>query len=144
VSTEPLFNPATSHCFGGATTSTTYGQYKNARSGACLEDPGFSAQPGTRAELAPCNSTAAENIAFDGAFFVVHGLCLQTGSGKTGAAITFATCNGNDRQQWEINSNGTIAWIQYPRCIAYSSGRVELSRCTSAAADRWDFAAAGT
>jgi hypothetical protein len=139
VSTEPLFNSATDHCFGGATTSTTEGQYKNAKSGTCLADPGDSAKPGTPAQLAPCSTSANDTIAFDGAFFVVNHLCLQTESGKAGAAITFTTCNGNDRQQWEINSNGTIAWIQYSRCIADVSGNVELARCTSAAADRWNF-----
>jgi Ricin-type beta-trefoil lectin domain len=142
VSTEPLFNSGTNHCFGGATTSTTDGQYKNAQSGTCLEDPGDSAKPGTPAELAPCNAGAADTIAFDGAFFVVNHLCLQTASGKPGAAITFTTCNGNDRQQWEINSNGTIAWIQYARCITAVSGRVELASCNSGAADRWDFSSA--
>jgi hypothetical protein len=139
VSTEPLFNSKTNHCFGGATTSTSYGRYKNAKSGRCLTDPGDSAAAGTAAGLAPCNAGKAEKIAFDGAFFVVHNLCLQTQSGKFGAAITFTTCNGNDRQQWEINPNGTIAWIQYARCIADVSGKVELAKCTSAAADRWDF-----
>jgi len=143
VSTEPLFNSRTDHCFGGAATSTTYGQYKNVESGTCLQDPGYSATSGTRAGLAPCNASAAERMAFDGAFFVVHNLCLQTQSGKPGAAITFTACNGNDRQQWEINSNGTIAWIQYARCIADVSGKVELSSCTAAAADRWDFGAEG-
>ncbi len=143
VSTEPLFNSRTNHCFGGATTSTTNGQYKDLKSGTCLADPGYSGKSGTRAELAPCSSTAGENIAFDGAFFVVHNLCLQTQSGKFGAAITFTTCNGNDRQQWEINSNGTIAWIQYARCIADVSGKVELAKCTNGAADRWNFTSAG-
>jgi hypothetical protein len=139
VSTEPLFNSHTNHCFGGATTSATYGRYKNAKSGKCLEDPSDSAKSGTRAKVGPCNTGAAEKIAFDGAFFVVHKLCLQTEGSKPGAAIKFTTCNGNDRQQWEINPNGTIAWIQISRCIADVAGKVELSRCTSAAADRWTF-----
>jgi len=139
VSTEPLFNSHTNHCFGGATTAATYGRYKNAKSGKCLEDPSYSAKPGTRAEVARCSTSAAEKLAFDGAFFVVHKLCLQTQGSKPGAAITFTTCNGNDRQQWEINPNGTIAWIQISRCIADVSGKVELSRCTGAASDRWTF-----
>jgi hypothetical protein len=144
VSAEPLFDSATNHCFGGATTSTTNGRYKDVKSGTCLADPGYSGTSGTPAELAPCSASAAERVAFDGAFFVVNNLCLQTASGKSGAAITFTTCNGNDRQQWEINTNGTIAWIQYAMCIADVSGKIELSRCTSAAADRWDFSSAAT
>ena len=144
VSTEPLFNSRTNHCFGGVTTSASHGRYKNQKSGKCLEDPGFSAKSGVRAELGRCDTRAAEKIAFDGAFFVVHKLCLQTQSGKAGAAIRFTTCNGNDRQQWEINPNGTIAWIQFSMCIADVSGRVELARCTNTAADRWSFTSEGT
>ncbi len=144
VSTEQLFNSRTNHCFGGSTTSTSYGRYKNVKSGKCLEDPGDSGKSGARAELASCSTKAAENIAFDGAFFVVHKLCLQTQSGKTGSAITFATCNGNDREQWEINANGTIAWIQYAKCIADVSGKVELASCKSSAANRWDFTSEGS
>jgi Ricin-type beta-trefoil lectin domain len=139
VSTEPLFNSRTNHCFGGATTQTSHGRYKNAKSGKCLEDPSNSARSGTPAKLARCTTGAAENLAFDGAFFVRGKLCLQTQSGKFGSAIKFATCNGNDRQQWEINPNGTIAWIQYARCIADVSGKVELAKCTSGRADRWKF-----
>jgi hypothetical protein len=143
VSTEPLFNTHTNHCFGGAATSTSYGRYQNVKSGTCLTDPGDSAKAGTPAQLAPCDTSAAEDIAFDGAFFVVHNLCVQTASGKNGAAITFAKCNGNDREQWEINPNGTIAWIQYTMCIDDIAGKVELGSCKSAAADRWDFTTEG-
>jgi len=137
VSTEPLFNSRTNHCFGGATTATSYGRYRNAMSRTCLKDN--STRSGTPAKLAPCTTSAAEKLAFDGAFFVRGKLCLQTQTGKVGSAITFATCNGNDREQWEINPNGTIAWIQYARCIADVSGKVELARCTSRASDRWKF-----
>jgi hypothetical protein len=139
VSTERLFNSHNNHCFGGSTTATTYGRYKNAKSGKCLEDPSDSAKAGTPAKLARCTTSAAENIAFDGAFFVRGKLCLQTQSGKVGSAITFATCNGNDRQQWEVNPNGTIAWIQYARCIADVSGKVRLSSCASRPSNRWKF-----
>jgi Ricin-type beta-trefoil lectin domain len=144
VSTEPLFDSRTNHCFGGATTSTSYGRYKNALSGTCLEDPGDSATSGTLAGLAPCNTGAAERIAFDGAFFVVNNLCLQTASGKAGAVISFTTCNGNDRQQWSINPDGTISWIQFAMCVDDVSGKVELGSCSSAAADRWAFTSEGT
>jgi Ricin-type beta-trefoil lectin domain len=139
VSTEPLFNSHTNHCFGGATTSATDGRYKNAKSGKCLADPSYSAKSGTRAELAPCNTGKAEKLSFDGAFFVVHKLCLETEGSKSGSAIKFTTCNGNDRQQWEINPNGTIAWIQFALCIADVGGKVELSSCKASAANRWTF-----
>jgi hypothetical protein len=139
VSTEPLFNTKTNHCFGGATTTTTHGRYQNAKSRRCLSDPSDSTRPGTPAKLARCATSAAENLAFDGAFFVHGKLCLETLNGHFGSAITFANCNGNDREQWEINPNGTIAWIQFTRCIADVSGKLELSKCTRQAADRWKF-----
>jgi hypothetical protein len=139
VSTEPLFNSRTNHCFGGAATSATHGRYRNVKSGNCLADPGNSTKSGTRAQAAPCTASAAEKLTFDGAFFVVHKLCLETEGSKPGSAIEFVRCNGNDRQQWEINQNGTIAWIQFSRCIADVSGKIELARCTSAASDHWKF-----
>ena len=122
-----------------ASTSASYGRYKNGKSGKCLEDPSYSAKSGNLAKVARCSTRAAEKLAFDGAFFVVHKLCLQTDGSKVGAAIRFATCNGNDRQQWEINPDGTISWIQISRCIADVSGKVELARCTGAASDHWRF-----
>ena len=139
VSTEPLFNSHTNHCFGGAATAATHGRYKNPNSGKCLLGPSVGAKSGTAAKLAPCNGRTAERIAFDGAFFVVNKLCLQTSGSKPGSAIKFTTCNGNDRQQFEINPNGTISWIQISRCIADVSGKVKLARCTGAASERWKF-----
>ena len=139
VSTEPLFNSSTNHCYGGATTTTSYGRYQNRASGDCLEDRSGGTKTGTPAGAAACNRGAAEDIAFDGAFLVAGKLCLQTDGSKPGAEIVFATCNGNPREQWEINPNGTIAWIQYARCIADVSGKVKLAKCTRGPADRWKF-----
>ena len=126
------------------TTSATIGRYKNHKSGTCLEDPGYSARSGTRAKLAACSTSAAERVTFEGAFFVVHKLCLQLANGKPGAAITWATCNGNDRQQWSVNPDGTITWIQFTMCLADMSGKVELANCTRSAANRWTFIPART
>lgn len=139
VSTEPLFDSGDNHCFGGATASASYGRYKNVQSGMCLVDPSDGATSGTTAALAPCNSGAAQDLAFDGAFFVHGKLCLQARGSKPGAAIEFTTCNGNDRQQWAINPNGTIGWIQYSWCIAVVSGGLQLSSCTGKPSDRWVF-----
>lgn len=141
VSTEQVFNSRTNHCFGGVTTSATYGRYKNRKSGKCLAEPGSRPKAGRRAVLAACNTGANEKISFEGAFLVDRKLCVQTASGKTGAAITFARCNGNARQQWSINPDGTITWIQYTMCIADVAGKVELAHCTNPAADRWVFTA---
>lgn len=137
VSTEPLFDPRTGHCYGGATTETSYGRYRNAATGACLVDP--SSKSGVAAVTGPCNSSGGEDIAFDGLFLVVGRRCLETSSGRFGSRMEFATCNGNPRQQWEVNPNGTITWVQYTRCVAASSAGVRLKRCTGAADERWAF-----
>jgi Ricin-type beta-trefoil lectin domain len=111
------------------------------KSGKCLAEPGSRPKVSSPAELAACNTSANEKISFEGAFLVDRKLCVQTASGKAGAAITFATCNGNARQQWSINPNGTITWIQFTMCIADISGKVKLAKCTNPAADRWVFTA---
>jgi hypothetical protein len=139
VSTQPLFNAKTNQCYGGATTSTTYGRYENKKTGDCLEDPSDSTKSGTPAEAAPCTSGKPEDLAFDGAFFIVKKLCLQTEGSKVGSYLDFATCNGNAREQWEINPNGTITWIQYARCIEQSGDKIKMAKCTTSAAEQWTF-----
>jgi hypothetical protein len=139
VSTQQLFNSKTNQCYGGATTSTSHGRYENKATSDCLEDPSASTTSGTPAEAAPCAPGSAEDIAFEGAFFFVGKLCLRLDGSKIGSYLEFATCNGNDLQQWEINPNGTIAWIQYTRCIAQSGDRIELAKCTAVATDLWTF-----
>jgi hypothetical protein len=139
VSKEPIFNAKTGKCFGGATTSTSYGRYENGQSSECLEDPGDSTTSGVSATVAPCSTGPAEDIAFDGAFFMVNGLCLQTDGGKPGAQIVFATCNGNDREQWEIDPNGTIEWVEYTICIRQDGTNVELAKCSTASSEQWTY-----
>jgi len=137
VSTEPLFNAKTGACFGGATTSVSYGRYANGQTSKCLEDPGDSATSGVPATAAACSSAPAENLAFDGAFFMINGLCLQTDGGKAGAQIVFATCNGNAREQWEIDPNGTIEWVQYTICVKETGSSIELAKCTTQKSEQW-------
>jgi hypothetical protein len=138
VSTEPIFNAKTGACYGGAQTSTSYGRYRNAGTGQCLVDPGDRTTPGTTAGQAPCGLRPAEDLTFDGAFFTVNNLCLQSIGFKTGARITFAACNGGPEQQWSINPNGTITGIQYGGCLADSAGTVELdAKCALHSAEQW-------
>lgn len=139
VSSEPLFDASTGQCYGGATTSATHGRYRNEKSGQCLSDP--SATSGTPAAAAPCSAGASEDLAFDGAFLVAGTLCVQTDGSSDGSPISFATCDGNDRQQWEIGQHGTIAWIQYRRCIVDDAGTIQLGRCAARDADLWRFTA---
>ena len=139
VSTDPLFNARTGKCYGGATTSVSHGRYSNDETKKCLVDPGDSAMSGVPAKAATCGPLAAERIGFDGAFFMIRGLCLETEEGKPGAQILFATCNGNPREQWEINPNGTITWIQYSMCLTEAGAGIRLAKCTGGKSERWTF-----
>lgn len=152
VRRQPLFNVHTNKCFGGATASATYGEYKNEQSGLCLADPTAGATPGTPAGLSPCAATTAQDIEFDGAFFVDHGLCLEIDSvttthpAKTVSALQWATCTGTTGEQWETSgASGPIEWIQYVRCVDQVKRSLELSGCdASSPKDLWTFVTQGT
>jgi hypothetical protein len=146
VSTQPIFNAATNRCFGGAQTLTSYGRYRNPATGLCLADQGDSDKAGTPVVLAPCNTSASEDLAFDGAFFTVNGnkLCFQALGSRDGSRLEFARCTGGPYQQWEINTNGTIAWIQYLRCITDVKGTVEFGGCNADPNNQWSFSSEGS
>jgi hypothetical protein len=137
VSKEPLFNAKTNHCFGGAQSSASYGRYEDKASGKCLDQA--AAKAGTLVTAATCSSKPNERLAYDGAFFVVHHLCMQLKGTGFGSRLDWATCNGNDRQQFETGNNGSIAWIQYLRCVGDVGGRVELAKCNGHASVIWRF-----
>ncbi|HLH45980.1 MAG TPA: RICIN domain-containing protein [Acidimicrobiales bacterium] len=137
VSMEPLFDTRTGHCFGGATTSSTTGRYRDKATGTCLADTtGGTAGPVT---VAPCGPGASDRIVYDGAFLVHGQQCLETSGGRDGSKVVWADCNGNDREQWEVNPDGTITWVQYTRCLAPSGHGVVMTACTGRAAERWLF-----
>lgn len=140
VSHEPVLNARTGHCFGGARTSATHGIYQNTRSGQCITEKDSAA--GYSAIVAPCASTSSEISTFEGAFFLVRGRCLHLKGSKPGARLDFARCGGGPREQWSVNENGTITWIQYTFCVAEVSGRVQLAKCTGSKAEKWVFKAA--
>lgn len=139
VSTEPLFNDKTNRCFGGMTVSTSHGQYANGSSGKCITDPGTAS--GTLADVAKCTGAADQNLAFNGAFFMINKLCLNavSGAGKVGSKLDYARCSGGPNEQWSINGNGTISTIQVGLCIAQSGTGLELAKCTKAASQKWIF-----
>lgn len=58
---------------------------------------------------------------------------------KHSGRIDWATCTGGPRQQWEVNPNGTLTWVQYTRCIADESGRIMMTACTGKANEQWVF-----
>jgi hypothetical protein len=139
VSTEPLFDARTGHCFGGATTTATHGHYENAAGGNCLAI-GRGVAATLAATLQPCSDASREDLAFEGAFFVVQHRCLQTEGARAGARIVFAPCKGGPGQQWETGPSGTIEWVQYARCIVDSGGRLVLGSCATGAAATWRYA----
>ncbi len=141
VSTEALFSVRTGHCFGGATTETSHGRYRNKESGRCLADKGGSGTSGSPLVLATCSTAASEDLAYDGAFFVVNKLCLHTEGSSTGSRLDFTICSGNPRQQWSINGNGTISWIQYLKCLNDVNGAVVLGKCSPSPVNEWSYKA---
>ncbi|HEV2371481.1 MAG TPA: ricin-type beta-trefoil lectin domain protein [Streptosporangiaceae bacterium] len=141
VSAQPLFNAKTGACYGGATGSGTQGQYKNAATKQCIEEPSNGASVGAAARMVTCNGGSSQEIFFEAAFFTINNLCLDTQdeSVASGAKLVFSPCLGGPSQQWEINTNGTIAGIQSQRCIAQSGPYLRLAPCTAAATQRWAF-----
>jgi hypothetical protein len=141
VSSEPLFDAHTSHCFGGLQTETTVGRYVNKKTGQCLSEQRNSAISGSPLVLARCDARTAEDLSFDGAFFTVNKLCLHAEGSGYGSRLDFTSCTGGPYEQWEINANGTIAWIQYLRCITDVAGTVVFGRCAATPDNEWTFKA---
>jgi hypothetical protein len=139
VSAEPLFNVKTNQCFGGATTATIYGRYRNDATHDCLGAPSSSRTLDAAATTENCRATKDDDVAFDGAFLIVNGRCLQIAGKGLGSLLDFTTCNGGPREQWEINPSGTITWIQNSACIVQAATRVKLAKCSASAAERWMF-----
>jgi len=144
VSNEPLFDVKTNTCFGNAQASTIYGQYKNGASHHCLTAPSSAHTIEAAATTGSCRASKDDDIAFDGAFLIVGGRCLQIHGKGIGSLLDFAVCNGGSREQWEINPNGTITWTQYSACLEASLTRVKLAKCSDAAAEQWTFVSAGS
>jgi Ricin-type beta-trefoil lectin domain len=139
VSTQSLYNDKTNECFGGMTVSTSHGQYANGRSGECITDPGTAA--GTLADVAKCTGAADQDLAFNGAFFMINKLCLNavSGAGRVGSKLDYAACSGGPNEQWSINGSGTVSTIQFGLCISQSGSSLELAKCTTAAPEKWTF-----
>ena len=137
VSSQPLFDPSTGGCFGGAIASTDTGIYKNVATSTCLN------VSGTTVGLAACNTkTASELLLFNGAFFMLNDKCLSS----SGTKFVMDSCSGGPAEQWEINDNGTISDTVSNKCIVTtgsgSSAALKLSspNCTAAtSADKWVF-----
>jgi len=143
VSSEPLFNPHTNKCYGGATSPTTNGQYKNKGTGDCVDDPGNATTSPTAADAAACTGGPEQDVAFNGAFLSLNNLCLgaQGNATAAGTPIVWSTCTGDPGQQWELNASGTIAGIQSNECVSQSGTALVLAACTDTSGDEWAFKA---
>ncbi len=134
VSAQPLFTARSGRCFGGARSQTTTGHYRNLSTGRCLADA--AGRTPTPASTERCRRGRAQRVAYDGAFLEDRGRCLRT-TGAIGRALDWTRCDGDAGEQWEINPNGTITWVQYTRCLADEGGRVVLAACSRGPAQRW-------
>ncbi len=135
VSSQPLFNVKSGRCFGGAKASSTTGTYRNRATKRCLADSG---NANLHATTTGCNG-AADRIVFNGAFLMHGKQCLKTSGSSDGSQMVWARCDGDANEQWEINPNSTITWMQYTRCIADQHQRVVMTACTSSPTERWTF-----
>jgi hypothetical protein len=82
----------------------------------CLDDTGNAAAYGTKAEFAPCATSAEQQWALvpdaapDGSQTLqIHGECLATAGTAGGSGLELATCNGSARETWSLEQGeGTL------------------------------------
>jgi Ricin-type beta-trefoil lectin domain/Putative Ig domain len=82
----------------------------------CLDDTGNAAANGTKAEFAPCATSAEQQWALvpDAApngsqTLQIHGKCLATVGAASGSGVELATCNGAAGQSWSLEQGeGTL------------------------------------
>jgi hypothetical protein len=133
----PIFDTSTGACYGGAQAHVTVGQYQNAGSGQCLNDPNDSTSTGTQLTAAACGSAASQVFTFQGAFLMINRLCAGMSSGN----VVLQTCTGGPAQQWSVNPNGTISDIQTGQKCVRQSGTSIIAGSCSGTASQWTFIA---
>ncbi|MEZ0075156.1 carbohydrate-binding protein [Planotetraspora sp. GP83] len=135
VDSTPIFNTSTGECYGGAQPNKWVGEWKNASTGTCIDDPNNSSSTGTALKLAACSGAANQRFTFHGAFLVINNLC----AGMSGGNIVLQTCTAGPAQQWSINPDGTITDIQTgQKCIRASGTSVVAGSCSGTSA-QWIF-----
>lgn len=79
--------------------------------GTCVTVAGGSSADGTRAQLANCNSSAAQKwtVRSDGTIRTL-GKCLdvQAANRADGTPVQLYSCNGTDAQRWSVGANGSL------------------------------------
>ena len=94
----------------------TTGQVAAVFTSMCLDDTGNAAANGTKAEFAPCATSAEQQWALvpdaapDGSQTVqINGKCLDTAGTASGSGVELATCNGSAGQTWSLEQGeGTL------------------------------------
>ena len=94
----------------------TTGQVAAVFTSMCLDDTGNAAANGTKAEFAPCATSAGQQWALvpDAApngsqTLQINGKCLATAGTAGGSGLELATCNGSAGQAWSLEQGeGTL------------------------------------
>ena len=92
------------------------GQVAAIFSSMCLADTGNATANGTKAEFAPCATSAEQEWALvpdaapDGSQTLqINGACLETAGTASGSALELATCNGSASEAWSLDQGyGTL------------------------------------
>ena len=127
---------------GGGSASTIAG----ANSGLCLSDTGGSTTLKTTADIATCDSSAAQKwTASNGTLVDGNGLCLSVTGSSTAAKATadIYTCNGSAPENWTVESNGTIVNNNSGLCLSVSGAATtsgstaDIYTCNGSVSENW-------
>jgi hypothetical protein len=113
----------------------TTGQVAAVFTSMCLDDTDNAAANGTKAEFAPCATSAGQQWALvpdaapDGSQTLqINGECLATAGTAGGSALELATCNGSAGQTWSLEQGeGTLTNPATGLCLT-DPQRAELGR----------------
>jgi hypothetical protein len=122
------------------------GQVAAIFSSMCLDDTGNSAANGTKAEFAPCATTAEQQWALvpsaapnGGQTLQIQGKCLNPNGTSSGSGVQLATCNGSAGQAWSLGQGeGTLASPASGLCLtdpnpgATAAVQAEIYDCATA------------
>ncbi len=119
----------------------------NTGAGNCLDIAGAATSNGTAASLWGCHGGTNQRFTYTaaGELKVYGNKCLDAyGDGRAdGTRVVIWDCNGAANQKWTLQGSGVISGNASGLCLGTASGRtdagavVQLSTCSSTAAQRW-------
>ena len=129
---------------GNGTAQPPTGPITSGIAAKCLDDNAGSTANGTKAQIWDCNSTIAQQWAYNGGALQVNGKCLDVTGAATanGALVEIWDCNGGANQQWTSN-NGTLVNPVSGRCLDDPGGnttngtQVEIYDCNGGSNQKW-------